>query len=273
MILKQTYDLIKKRYGKRLEDIRVDDVRIGLYLSAIRLSDGSAGTSATYSSDHPFCVKEKRDFGPLSPSRIKGARAIDILENTGESGVIASLRMATLNALSTRLIYEGNYKIVEDSDPLSFVDLEPPKIITVVGAFQSYIRKISATPNKLYVLEMNEDALGSEQKKLFVPSNEYKQVIHVSDVVIITGQTLVNGTIDGLLAEINKGTQVIVTGPSSGIIPDVLFGNGVSITGAVRITNPDILFDIVSEGGTGFHLFEYCARKICIFRGDETKPW
>ena len=145
------------------------------------------------------------------------------------------------------------------------------KTITIVGAFHSYIRKISDTSNKLFVLEKNKEALASEYKKFFVEADEYKTILPVSDVVIITGQTLVNNTIDELLHAISPGTQVIVTGPSGSIIPDILFENKVNIIGASRITKPDILFDIVSEGGTGFHLFEYCARKICILKGNGTQ--
>ena len=90
-----------------------------------------------------------------------------------------------------------------------------------------------------------------------------------SDIVIITGQTLVNNTIDDLLAVINPKSEVIVTGPSSGILPDLLFENKVSVIGTIRITKPEILFSLVREGGTGYHLFEYCAQKICILKGDE----
>ncbi|NLA50007.1 MAG: Fis family transcriptional regulator, partial [Bacteroidales bacterium] len=44
---------------------------------------------------------------------------------------------------------------------------------------------------------------------------------------------------------------------------------GVSIVGGIRITRPEIVFNIVSEGGLGYHLFEYCAAKICILRENE----
>ena len=139
------------------------------------------------------------------------------------------------------------------------------------GAFHSYIRKISETPNKLFVLEKNKEALPAEYKKFFVVADDYKTILPDSDIVIITGQTLVNNTIDYLLRAISPGAQVIVTGPSGSIIPDILFENGVSIIGASRITKPEILFDIVSDGGTGFHLFEYCARKISILKGNEAQ--
>jgi hypothetical protein len=51
--------------------------------------------------------------------------------------------------------------------------------------------------------------------------------------------------------------------------PDILFKNNVDIIGATRITEPGLVFDIVSEGGTGYHLFKYCAQKIYIFKDNE----
>jgi uncharacterized protein (DUF4213/DUF364 family) len=269
MIIEQTYNLLKRQYGNKLKELIISDVRIGLYLTAVRLSDNSIGTSATLEDEHPFCAKSNRDFGDFTPLKIRGQKVTNILETRKESGTILSLKTAVLNAVSSKIISSGKYKVIDNYDPIQLLDLNSRKTITIVGAFQSYIRKISQTGNKLSVLELNEDALAPEQKKFFVPAGEYKKILPASDIVIITGQTLVNRTIDDLLSAITKGTQVIVTGPSSSILPDILFENKVSIIGAIRITNPEILFDIVSEGGTGYHLFEYCARKICVIKGDE----
>jgi uncharacterized protein len=269
MIIEQTYSLLKSIYGKKLEELIISDVRIGLYLTAVRLSDNSIGTSATLTDDHSFCAKSNRDFGDFTPLKIRRQKVLNILETSKESSIISSLKTAVLNAISSNIISSGNYKVVENCDPIQLLDLNSRKTITIIGAFQSYIRKIAGTKNKLFVLELKENALTPEQKKFFVPADEYKTVLPVSDIVIITGQTLVNRTIDDLLSVIPDGKQVIVTGPSSSILPDILFENRVSIIGAVRITDPEILFDIVSEGGTGFHLFEYCAEKICILKGDE----
>jgi uncharacterized protein (DUF4213/DUF364 family) len=264
MITEQTYDYLLSRYKDRFADLTISDVRIGIYLTAVRLSDNSIGTSATIPDDQPFCSKKNRDFGDFTPLKIREQKVSDILGTKKGTGTLLSLKMAVLNAISSKLISTGNYRIVEDRDPIQLVDLDSRKTITVVGAFHSYIRKISETRNKLYVLEMNEEALGHEYRKFYIPADEYKLILPASDIVIITGQALVNNTIDDLLAAISPGTLVIVTGPSAGMLPDILFENKVSIIGTVRITKPEILFNIVSEGGAGFHLFEYCARKICI---------
>lgn len=190
------------------------------------------------------------------------------MEKEKESNIISTLRSAVLNALSLKVISSGNYKVIEDCDPIRLIDLSASKTITIVGAFHSYIRKIAPTKNKLIVLELNENFLPAGFKKYFMPAGDYKMAFSDSDIVIITGQTLVNQTIDDLLANILPGSQVIVCGPSGNIIPDILFESKVSIIGAVKITEPDVLFDLVGEGGTVFHLFEYCAKKICILRGN-----
>jgi uncharacterized protein len=270
MIIEKTYELLKNIYGINLEKLIISDAIIGIHLTAVRLSDNSIGTSATLANDHPFYEKSDRDFGDFTPLKIKGQRVLDIIETKKESNTLSSLKTAVLSAISFKVISSGNYKIIENCDPIQLIDLNSRKTITIVGAFQSYIRKISETENKLFVLELNENALGHGQKKFFVPASEYNKILPTSDIVIITGQTLVNRTIDDLLSSISPGTQVIVTGPSSSILPDILFDNKVSIIGAIRITKPEILFDIIREGGTGFHLFEYCAQKICIFKGDES---
>ncbi|HBE40605.1 MAG TPA: hypothetical protein DDW27_05270 [Bacteroidales bacterium] len=268
-IIDQTYSLLKNKYKSRFENLVVTEIRIGVYLTAVRLSDGSAGTAATLTEDHPFCKKSSRDFSDLSPLKIKGQRVVDILESQKISPVISSIKTSVLSAVSSKIIQAGNYNIVENRDPIQLIDLNSKKTITIVGAFQSYIRKISQTGNTLYVLELNENSLPAEQKKYFIPSDKYLTILPFSDIVIITGQTIVNGTIDELLAAISPRAKVIVTGPSGNILPDILFQNKISIIGTIRITDPDVLFDIVSEGGAGFHLFEYCARKICILRDNE----
>lgn len=271
MIFEQTCDLLLSRYKSRIGELCISDVRVGTYLTAVLLSDNSVGTAATLAEPHPFCAKEDRDFGDFSPLRIIGQKVPDVLGTKKASALIYSLKTAVLNAVSSGITLSGNYRIIEECDPVALLDLNSRKTITIVGAFQSYIRKIAQTENKLYVLELNENAFPPEQKKFYVAADEYINILPVSDIVIITGQTLVNRTLDDLLSVISPGTEVIVTGPSSGILPDILFENKVSIIGSVRITNPEILFDIVGQGGTGFHLFEYCARKICILKDNESQ--
>lgn len=264
MIIDETYKFLITHHKELTERLFIEEARLGLHLSAVRLSDKSYGVAGTLTDNHCFCKKNDRDFGAFTPNRITGRKITELFETPKVSCVIETLKIAALNAISSTLLLNGNYKITEDADPIDLLDLTPEKTVTIVGAFQSYIQKISKSGNRLFVVEFNEHALHEEHKRYYVPASDFKKVIPGSDIVIITGLTLVNHTIDELLETVTPGTKTIVTGPSSSIIPDILFKNKVNIIGATRFFNKELIFPIVSEFGTGFHLFKYCAQKICI---------
>jgi uncharacterized protein (DUF4213/DUF364 family) len=264
MILDETYKFLKTECNAQIENLKIEEVRVGAHLAAVKLSDSSYGVSSTLVDAHCYRPKEKRDFGDFTPSRITGQYVTSLFEIDKNSNIINTLRITVLNAISSRLLSSGKYNVIENADPIELIDLNQKKTITIVGAFQSYINRLAATNNKLNVLELNKNALIGEQEKYYVPAEDYMEVIPESDVVIITGLTLVNGTIDGLLDVVAPDTKVIVTGHSSSLVPDILFKNKVNIIGATRIVDPNLLFSIVSEFGAGYHLMKYCAQKICI---------
>jgi uncharacterized protein len=264
MILQQTIDLLKTRHKDLVENLTIADVRIGVYMTAVRLSDGSCGVASTDIESHPPCCKRDRDYGDFTPTKIVGQRLIDLLESDKPLKVLDTLKVSSLNAISMRMLSVSGLRILEDTDPVDLIDLNSHKTITLVGGFHSYIQRIAETDNKLHVLELDKDALREDQKKYFLPAEEYVNILPLSDIIIITGLTLVNNTIDGLINAISPHSQVIVAGPSSCLLPDVLFENKVSIIGATKITDPEKAFAVAGEAGSGYHLFKYCAQKICI---------
>ena len=264
MIQDKIYKFLNLNYKDQVEGLKIDEVCFGSHLTAVRLTDGSYGVASTLSGKQRHCTKQNRDFGDFSPLNIRNQSVKSLFETQRLSNAIDTLRIAVLNAISSKILSSGRYRVIEDKDPIELIDLKEAGTVTIVGAFHSYIEAVAAAGSRLHVLELNRDALNEECRKYYVPAGDYAKVIPESDVVIITGMTLVNNTIDGLLSVIKPETKVIVTGPSSSIIPDILFENRVSIIGATKIEKPELLFQLVSEFGTGYHLFRYCARKVCI---------
>jgi uncharacterized protein len=264
MIIERTYSLLRERCHELFDNLTVDDLRIGLCLTAVRLSDGSCGTAASVQYNESFSRRGNRDFGELTPLKIRGRKVTHILQADRTTYTARSLGIAIISAISSGLIKAPDYSIVEDTDPISLAGLTPGKTVTMVGAFHSYIRTVLESGCKLNLLEINKEEIPEEYREFYVPAAMYGSVIPSADIMIITGQTLVNGTLEDLLGVSRPETRVIVTGPSCNIIPDELFRRGVNITGNLRITDPDLLFEIAGQGGSGYHLFKYCAKKICI---------
>jgi len=250
-----------------MNGITIERVCIGVYLTALQLSDGRVGVSSTVTEVNSGRAFINRNTGLYSPCNIKGQPVSDLINSDIKTSCIESIRVAALSAISSNLITSQLYNIKRNVDPISIIDLKPGQRVAMVGAFRSYITKIIEASAELKVLEFNENAIQENYKKYFVPAKEYKRVISKSDIVIITGLTIANSTIDQLLSACKPNTKILLTGPSCGLIPDILFEKGVSIIGAAKIHNSNLLFEIVEEGGAGYHLFTHCAEKICIVNG------
>ena len=262
MIVEKTYKILKESHPE-IKEITITDVVIGMHLACIRLSDNSVGVASALEDTKTFCAAN-RDFDDFTPTQIKGKKITELFESAKQSNITGTLKMAVLNAISSRMFEDSAYTIITKTDPVDLVDLSKIKTVTVIGAFQSYIHRFANAKHHLTVLELDKDSLSEDQQQYFVPAADYKKVIPKSDLVIITGFTLVNNTLDDILKSVSENTQVIVTGPSSSLIPDILFENNVNYIGAVRIKDKDLLFQVVGQGGHGYHLFKYCAEKICI---------
>jgi len=263
-ILDQLIRQLNISHNDALQNITITEAGVGLYMAAVILSDGSAGVASAITDNNIHCSKEQRDYGEFTPLQITGRTLGQLLNTEKRSPLIQTLQIAAINAFAGKLAELQGHHIIENTDPVELLDLNQPLNITMVGAFQSAIAKIATSKSKLRVLELNQMALKPEHQQYYVPASEFAKVIPESDVVIITGLTLVNNTLDQLIAQCRPQSTVIVTGPSAGALPGVFFSNKISVIGATRISKPQLLIPLVCQGAAGYHLFKYCAEKICI---------
>ena len=97
-----------------------------------------------------------------------------------------------------------------------------------------------------------------------MPSDKAHEALGQSDLIIITGTTIINDTLEGLVSMAKKDAEIIVVGPTASILPDAFFRRGIKKIGSVAVTKPDELLDILAEAGSGYHFYEKYASKIVI---------
>ncbi len=266
MILNETLDFFKEKHETLLKATTISRANIGLFFTAVQLSSGYCGLASTDMNLVNCCPQDrKKEFDAFSPGKISGQTLFDLLIYTNGSKILEIVKLAALNAFSAALIAKSNYHIIEDKDPIELIDLDNKITVCVVGAFYSYIRKIANSPSKLILLELNENVVSDDFKKYYVPADKASEVFPQSDVIIITGSTLMNNTIDHILDLIPDDKKVIMVGPTAGLYPDILFKHGINIIGSTRIIDADKTFQAISEGAAGYHLFHNNnAQKICL---------
>jgi uncharacterized protein len=118
------------------------------------------------------------------------------------------------------------------------MDRVPGKTVTCVGRFP-FFGRMAESAARAYLLEMNPQA-GE------LPSFAAEEVIPESDLLILTGTSLINKTMERLL-ELGRHGTVIVLGPSTPM-SDVLFDFGASVIAGIRVVDQGKLLRSISQG-------------------------
>jgi uncharacterized protein (DUF4213/DUF364 family) len=240
---------------------------VGVFFTGLKLNTGHSGVAFTPISEIgeavccPRSAARMPDAGKLTHKTVA-----EILDYTSSPNALKSaIGVALVNALSG-LVFERDagphYEIVHDRDALDLLDIGPTDAVCLIGAFTPYIRRFKATSNPLTIIERSPETLKMDERRYYKSQDQTREVLKHTNAIIITGAAIVNHTLDGLLREIEQGSRVALIGPTVSMIPDIYFRKGVRVMAGVHITNPDSMLRIVEEGGSGYHLYNTCARKV-----------
>ena len=277
-ILHEAIDQVKTILGEEMNDITVERAVIGLFFTGVKLSNGEGGICFTPIKDIPqaVCCPSSAKEMPLS-GKIVGRKAEYFIEGMFKGGVLKkALGIAVLNALSATCWnqkgHSGSYKITYDADPVDEnTMISQNKIVTVVGALIPYIKMLKQNKKKFFILELDPKTLKEDELDYFMPVDRACEALGQSDLIIITGTTIINDTLEGLVSMAKEGAEIMVVGPTASILPDAFFRRGITKIGSVSVTKPDELLDILSEAGSGYHFYEKSASKIVIEKNDDAK--
>lgn len=269
LLLRETIEILKDRLGSKLEKITVERAVFGLFFSGVKLSTGHGGLCFTPIKELPeaVCCPSSAKAMPLS-GRLKGRPVMKYLEDIFSDNILKkTLGIAALNALST-LYWEtekiDGYEIVFGEDAFDNVDTNDYDKSVVVGALLPILKKLNKKDADYRVLEMDKRTLKGAELEHYAPANEADIYIPEADLVTITGVTILNDTLGGLLKLVKKGAEVIVVGPTASMIPYAFFNEGVTQMAGIVVTKADELLDVISEGGSGYHFFGKSAERTVI---------
>lgn len=223
----------------QIDDLPVVDVRIGVHWTAVVvLRDGNAqaGLAATLDSIHehkrepdvPFAGELTR-FG----SRELAGWALD------SHALRASIGLATINACLERRPAEWQEVNAEEV----IASRGRNKQVVLVGHFP-FVPDLKSRVGELVVLEQNP--VGDD-----LPASAAPQVIPQAEVLAMTGMTLANHTLEGLLRYCPQGAFTLLLGPSTPLDP-ILFDYGIDWLSGAVVTRIEPVLRAVSQGAN-FH--------------------
>ena len=268
-LLQSTAQLVKQKLGAEFEKLTIDRVAVGLFFTGVKLSNGAGGVSYTPVKDIPQAVccpgSAARIFDPVKVNGMPAAEVLTALSS--REPIKTAVAIATLNALSATCWEReltDDYRIQENTDAVDVVRMPAESSVAVIGAFVPILRKLKTRGGRWWVIEQDPQTLKDDEMGHFIAADQSTQTISAADVLIITGVTLVNHTLDPILKATRPDAEIAVIGPTASMLPDALFARGVRIVGGVWVKEPDQLLDVLAAGGSGYHFFDKLAPRIVI---------
>ena len=177
---------------------------------------------------------------------LAGRSPLELLARFGGStGWERALGLAAINAISARAL-AGRADVVAMPDNLDRLRPGPGERVGMVGHFARLVGPLRARGVPLTVVELDPGLVraGPGFEVTLDPAR-----LRGCAIVVITGTTLLNGTLGALLEHCRGAGEVHVLGPSASCLPDPLFGAGVTAVGGFRVTDPDLFTARWRAGG------------------------
>lgn len=225
----------------------IDDVRIGLGYTAVRLNSGHVGLAYTFLDGIKGGCDVFKGIRPLI-----GRNAADLLTglHTGDN-IEAAVALATANAVS----------VIEDKtfctgDILDQLTLHSGDRVGMVGHFAPILPRLKKKCAAVHIFERIEFPMGD-----LLPNADIPKVLPQCQVAVVTSTSIVNNTVDAILDAAANCREVVMLGASTPLIPEAFSGTPVTLLSGVLATHSEGVLQVVSQGG-GMRSFGKYIRKV-----------
>lgn len=273
-ILNETIAAVTDILGRELDAIAVERAVIGLFFTGVKLTSGPGiavgGTCATPRDAIPgdiCCPVTARAAGY---QLLAGRPAAELMRDAlAPYGLRRAVGIATLNALAElawRRRPSPGVELLPGIDAFEATEFHDGDRVVLVGAFIPFLKELKRRRQPFLILEHNPAALKPEEMPFYRHADLAPAIVPDADVLLITGSTLLNDTLEDLLALARPGARITVVGPTVGMLPDAFVARGVDILGSVRVIRPDAFLDLLAEAGSAPHFLGHSAEKIVLAR-------
>lgn len=268
-IIGETVEQIRAILGPKIDSLTVSRAVIGLFFTGVKLSNGAGGICFTPIKDIPEAVCCPSSARAMPSSGRLAGRSVDahLKELTGDPPLKKALSIAVLNALSATCWEQSppaGYTLETGIDPVDGSLIPEDAHVVVVGALAPYIKMLKGRDRPFSILEKDTRTLKLDEMPFYVPPEESSEAIAKADWLIITGTTVINDTLEGILSAARPGAEIILVGPTASMLPDAFFRRGIKAIGGITVTDADRLLDVLAEAGSGYHFYGKSAERLVI---------
>lgn len=252
MMITMLFETIYRQALPSLEGKRIKDVRIGLGLLVVELDDGSLAVSYVLRDElSPGCSVMPIEK-PLVGMEAKEMAEWAIKYN---NPLLTSLGLAVLNSVV------DHTEIEQRSHNDLFKMLKKDDRVGMIGFIEPMIKQIKAvTSKKMFIFDSSR-----ENSNDIYPDTLQKELLPQCNIVMITGTTTINHTLDSVLEYSSNAREIVLIGTSTPLYPAAFSDTKVTqLAGSLwQKENRDRIFTLIGEGRGMKSLMKY-GKKVTV---------
>lgn len=238
-----------------LQHRKVKDVVIGISLIAVELDNGDVAVS--------YVLREGLKAGcSIFPygQNIIGQDAADIVNwiVSGEDDLQKGIGMAVLCAASRA----QNLEDCQTPGKPFGVTVKDTDTVGMIGFISGVAKIMSSLSKKLYIFDKGISQSGGTKGPV-LPMEDQPRLLPKCDIVLASGTTIVNGSIDGILKMCSNAREIIIIGPSTPMFPKAFMDSKVTVLAGSWWKNQhkDTIFKKISLASGISELREFAIKK------------
>jgi uncharacterized protein (DUF4213/DUF364 family) len=208
---------------------------------AISLEGGAAGVSYVLLPDEKmeeYTALQSSDFVEKDPGRLT-------LEFGHDDPLKEMIGLAAINAVCQHVMRETNFAVDSATDSLGLLSVREGDRVGMVGLFYGLVKTIKQANAELVVIEKNEQLI---QQFPDLPITMDVTKLSRCNKILCTSTTILNNSLDEVLAHCSPEAFVSIIGPTAGYFPDPLFARGVNVVGGRVVKNGEVFLQLIAEG-------------------------
>ena len=207
---------------------------------AISLEGGAVGVSFVLLPDEKmieYTALQSSDFVGKNPCKF----AFEFGHNDPLKEMVS---LAAINAICQHVMIETNFPVDHATDSLGLLSISEGDRVGMVGLFFGLIKTIKKANAELVVIEKNKQLI---QEFPNFPITLDASKLRTCNKILCTSTTILNNSLDEILAHCSPGAFVSIIGPTAGFFPDPLFARGVDVVGGRIVKNGELFLQLIAE--------------------------
>ncbi len=204
-----------------LQGRKVRDAVIGISLIAVELDNGNIGISYVLRED----LKAGCSIFPFG-QQVIGQDAADIAQwvLSGGDNLQKGIGMAVLCAVSMLQKLDDS----ETPDRPFGVNVRDTDVMGIIGFIAPVVNIMGPRVKELYVFDKGISQCGGIISTI-IPVEEQPRLLSTCDIVVLSGTTMINGSIDELLKMCEQAREIIMIGASTPMFPKAFLDTRVTM--------------------------------------------